>query len=97
MDQILDIFLEAAMSTPDIHLKLSETLLARLEKEARHRGLPRAHLLREAVAEYLARAEAERIQREMEAYAEALAPNSEEFILETDAHTVQRLLEETEW
>ncbi len=84
------------MSTTEIHLKLPEPLVADLEKEARYRGLPRAHLLGEAVAQYLARAEAERIGREMAAYAEELGPDSGEFVAETDAYTVQRLLEETE-
>ena len=85
------------MSTSDIHLKLPEALLASLEREAQHQGLPRAHLLREAVTEYLARAEAERIDRELEAYVEEMAPYSGEFVAETDAHTVERLLRETEW
>jgi hypothetical protein len=97
LDQILDLLLEFSMTIIDIHLTLSEELLASLEKEARERRLPRAHLLREAVAEYLARAEAARVRREMETYAEELAPNSGEFIADTDAHVVQRLLEETEW
>ena len=85
------------MDTADIHLTLSEALLASLDREARQRGVPRARLLREAVAHYLAWTQAQRIEQQMKDYAEALAPHSGEFVGETDAHTVQRLLVETEW
>jgi metal-responsive CopG/Arc/MetJ family transcriptional regulator len=83
--------------TADIHLILSESLLADLDQQARERGVRRAQLLREALAEYLDRIESQRIDREMSDYADALAPSSGEFVSETDAHTVHRLLDETEW
>ena len=85
------------MSTTDLHLKLPEPLLAGLEREARYQGLPRAHLLREAVAEYLTRAEAKHIADEMAAYVEEMAPYSGEFVAETDEHVTELLLRETEW
>ncbi|MFQ5740023.1 MAG: hypothetical protein ACE5JX_13535 [Acidobacteriota bacterium] len=81
----------------DIHFALPRMLLAELDRVARERGLRRAHLLREAVVEHLKRTEAEGVEREMQDYAEALAPSSKDFVDETDAHTVQRLLRETRW
>jgi len=81
----------------DIHLSLPEHVLVDLDRLAQQRGVRRAHLLREVIAEYLTRMETERIEQEMKEYAEVLAPHSGEFVRETEAHTVQRLLEETEW
>ena len=81
----------------DVHLTLPEELVASMDALALQRGVRRAHLVREALAEYIDRAEKERIRQEMQAYVEALAPYSSEFVLETEAHVVQRLLEATEW
>lgn len=81
----------------DIHLTLPEGLVANLDKLARGRGVRRSQLLREAVADYLNRMEAERIDREMYEYADALGPHSAEFVRETEAHTMERLMETAEW
>jgi metal-responsive CopG/Arc/MetJ family transcriptional regulator len=83
--------------TTDIHISLPDCLIENLDRLARERRVRRAHLVREAVAGFLSRVEAEQIQRQMAEYVEALSGHSEEFIAETDAHTVQRLLRETKW
>lgn len=81
----------------DVHLSLPEDLLASLDRVARQRGMGRAHLMREAIGEYLRRTEVEDIEREMKAYVEALAPFSEEFVNEMESETAERLLRETQW
>lgn len=81
----------------DIHVNLPESLLLVLDRVARERGVRRTHLLREAITEYLKWIEWERIEREMQDYAEALADHSAEFVEETDTHTVERLLRDTKW
>jgi metal-responsive CopG/Arc/MetJ family transcriptional regulator len=81
----------------DIHISLPDFLLDSLDQFAGERRLTRAHVVREAVAEYLSRKEAERIQRDMARYVDALADTSADFVAETDAHTVRRLLRETKW
>ena len=81
----------------EIHLALPQTLLAGLDRAARDRGVRRVSLVREALASYLDQIESERRDREMENYAEALAPHSGEFVAESDQHTVEQLLSETEW
>jgi len=81
----------------DIHLTLPEGLLAALDREARERGLRRAQLLREVVADFLRRLEAERTGREMASYADQMAEDSGEFVGETGPHVARRLLKDTEW
>lgn len=83
--------------TADVHLSLPEELVANLDELASQRGMRRAHLVREVIAEYLEQVEAERIEQEMKDYVEALAPQSAEFVRETEAHTLQHLLDTTEW
>ncbi len=83
--------------TTDIHISLPDALLENLDRHARECQVTRVQLVREAVTEYLSRKEAERVQREMSRYVDALADCSDDFIAETDAHTVQRLLRETKW
>lgn len=81
----------------DIHLTLPEGLVVTLDELARGRGVRRSQLLREAVAEYLSRLQAELIDREMHDYADALGPDSAEFVRETEIHTMERLTETAEW
>ena len=81
----------------DIHISLPNEVLERLNQIAREHRVTRALLVREAVTEYLNRKEAERIQREMTRYVEALADDSGDFVAETEAHTVRRLLRDTKW
>lgn len=83
--------------TADIHLSVPEDLLAGLDRVARQSGMRRAHIMREAIVNYLRRIDLEEIEREMHDYVEALAPFSGEFVKETDSYTVQHLLRETEW
>ena len=83
--------------TTDIHVNLPDSLLLVLDRVARERGVRRTHLLREAIEEYLKRIEAEQIEQEMQDYAEALGAHSADFVEETDAYTVERLLRETQW
>lgn len=81
----------------DIHLSLPASLVSAIDRVADERSVRRVHVIREAVASYLAQLEAERIDRELRAYADDLAEQSGTFTRETDAHTVERLLRETEW
>jgi metal-responsive CopG/Arc/MetJ family transcriptional regulator len=98
LDGQMELFLEHMVgNVADIHLSLSQDLLQSLDRLAYQRGMRRAHLVREVIAEYLTRMESERIEQEMNDYVEALAPHSGEFVSETEAHAVQRLLDETEW
>lgn len=81
----------------DLHVALSDHLVDGLDRVARERGVRRVHILREAVSEYLIRAEAERLANEMTQYAETMADHSAEFTEETEIGTVERLLRETSW
>jgi predicted transcriptional regulator len=89
-DHLMDNFLE-------IHLAVPRALLSGLDRVAAARGVKRASVMREALASYLERIESERIEREIETYAEALATESGEFVTESEEHVLQRLLNETEW
>lgn len=81
----------------DVHLTLPEGLVATLDRLATTRGVRRAHLVREALVEYVSRAEAARIDQEIQEYVNALGPYSDEFVREHEEHTLDRLLRETEW
>jgi len=81
----------------DLHIALPDDLISGLDRIARERGLRRVQVIREAVADYLIRSEAERLADEMTAYAERMADHSAEFTMETDADAILRLLRETEW
>lgn len=56
-----------------ISLRLPDDIDARLTEEARLEDLPRSEVVREAIADYLARRERERFMKEMVAAAQALA------------------------
>lgn len=84
-------------SSTDLHLVLPEGLVVGLDRLAQERGQRRVQVLREAVAEYLNHAEAQRLTAEMRAYVDDLAAHSGDFVAESEAHTAVRLLEETEW
>ena len=81
----------------DIHITVHKSLHADLEKFAAEEGTTKAHLVREAVSEYLVKAKRERIDREMRGYAERMGSDSAEFVQETDETVVAQLLEETDW
>ena len=81
----------------DIHVSLPKGMLAELDRIARLRGMRRAHLLREAVATFLERVKKELIEKEIKSYVEDFSSHSGDFVRETDAHTIERLLRETEW
>lgn len=83
--------------TTDLHIALSDDLVDGLDRLAAERGLRRVQVIREAVADYLVRTNAQRLSDEMKAYAERMADHSAEFTAELEAHTVERLLRETEW
>lgn len=83
--------------TRGIHIGLSDAVLADLDRLARDQGVRRVQVVREAISEYLKRDAEDRIEREMRAYVDALADDSGEFVAQTDAQTVERLLRETEW
>lgn len=83
--------------TTDLHVVLPAGLVAGLDRLAQERGQRRVHVLREAVAEYLLRTEAQRLAEALDAYVDELAPYSGEFVAEHEAHTLARLLEVTEW
>jgi metal-responsive CopG/Arc/MetJ family transcriptional regulator len=83
--------------TVDVRVRLTEDLVTSLDQLAQQRGIQRSALLREAIADYVRRAERQRIAKEMRDYVEVMATYSDEFVSETDAHTVERLLNETTW
>ena len=94
MDYTKEVLLDKSV---DIHVALPRGMLAALDEEARGRGVRRAHLLREAITEFLRRLEAERTEREMVSYAEQMGEESGEFVGETEPHVAERLLRDTEW
>ena len=81
----------------DIHLTVATDVVAGLDRLAAERGMQRAGLVREVLAAYLTKCDEEKVELAMSAYVEALAPHSDEFVRETEAHTIERLLAETEW
>jgi len=81
----------------DIHLSLPVSLLRDFDRAASARRLRRAQLLRQVIAEFLAAEERSRTTAEMRAYAEEMADRSSDFVRETDEHTTERLLRETQW
>ena len=94
----MDRKMEAIMATTrDMHLFLSDDLIDGLERAATELGRRRVDLVREAIADYLKRLEAQRIEREMADYVDAMATWSDEFVRETDKHARARLLKETTW
>ncbi len=98
MDTIMVKKLDTSMDRIlELHVTLPEELLAGLDRIANERRVKRTSIVREAITSYLDRIESERIEREMEAYVEALAPHSGEFVAETEPDTMERLLSETEW
>ena len=60
-----------------ISLRLPDDIEARLAEEARIEGLPRSEVVREAIAEYIARRERERFMEEMVAAARAMSADPE--------------------
>ena len=81
----------------DIHISLPSSLLTGLDRAARERRVTRVHLVRELISDFLRGLEKARVEQEMATYAEEMAPHSQDFVRETDQHTTQRLLRETEW
>lgn len=81
----------------DIHLTLPQHLLVSLDRVALERGVRRIHLLRTVLEDFLRQVEAERVEQEISDYVDELGPASAEFVCETDVHSVERLLRETEW
>lgn len=81
----------------DIHVTLGDDVVARLDTLSRKLALSRNFLVREAIAEYMARKEREAMAAEMANYARDMADDSGRFVAETGG-TVDRLLQEcTEW
>jgi metal-responsive CopG/Arc/MetJ family transcriptional regulator len=102
MGNIMDIRMEARSDTSvdktvDLHVSLPMDLIAQLDRVAGERRVKRVQVLREAVADYLKRLEAERVGREMKTYADEMAAHSGDFVRETSDHVKRRLLRETEW
>lgn len=60
---------------PALSLRIPEDLEQRLEEEARHEGVPRSEVARNALSDYLARRERERFMAELVAAAKAMAQN----------------------
>ena len=84
-------------ASTDLHIVLPESLVAGLDRLAQERGQRRVQVLREAVAEYLVYAEAQRLTAEMQAYVADMAEHSDAFVAENETHTMARLLESTQW
>ncbi|HEY3115568.1 MAG TPA: hypothetical protein VGK54_02395 [Chloroflexota bacterium] len=83
--------------TADVHLTLPSDLVTTLDEVARDQGVRRVTLVRQLIEDYLKDVKARRIEAAMRDYVETLAPFSGEFVAETEEHTVERLLRETEW
>lgn len=81
----------------EIHLTLPAATARAVDRLARERHMRRAHLLRAAVERYLAQAERETVDAELEAYVAKMAPHSRDFVRETEAEVRRRLLEDTSW
>ena len=81
----------------DIHVALPERVLQAIDLAAKARGVKRAAALRLAVEELLHRWERERIDQDMRAYVEDMAPSSGEWVRQSGRDAARRLLEETEW
>jgi metal-responsive CopG/Arc/MetJ family transcriptional regulator len=81
----------------DLHVAIPRRLARGLDRLARKRRLRRSQLVRQAIAELLQREDEEQLRRDLESYVAELAPHSGELVRETGAHTVERLLRETEW
>jgi metal-responsive CopG/Arc/MetJ family transcriptional regulator len=84
-------------TTTDLHVALPDSLVAGLDALAHERGVRRVQVLREAVADYLVRTEAERTAELMRGYVEEMGEASAELVAETEAATLTRLLRDTEW
>lgn len=94
MDRIMDIMKEHLV---DIHVTLPRPLAEALTRVARARKTRRAHLLRRAVEDFLAREREAALDEELRQYVERQAARSDEFVRETGAHVGERLLRETRW
>ena len=83
--------------TADIHLTLPSELLISLDQVAEERGLRRVALLRTVIEDFVKLMVARRIEHEIDEYVDELGVVSREFVGETEGHTLERLLRETEW
>ena len=80
-----------------VHITLSESDVAELERLAGQAGVAKSQLVREAIGAYVAENRRLALQAAMRRYAERLGECSGEFVAETDLHVTQRLLRETKW
>lgn len=81
----------------DIHVSVPESLDRGIRRLLKERRVSRSRLVREALALYVATAEAERQEREIRRYVDEMASHSGEFVQETQKHVAEKLLKETEW
>jgi len=81
----------------DIHINIQERLDSRLSRLAEVTGEPKSLLIREAVARYVTTREQELIVEQIRQYAEALSPQSGEFIEESASHVDDVLERDTQW
>lgn len=94
MDNIMEEFME---KSTDIHIVLPTVLVTRLDQLAEELEIRRTELLRRVLVQFLNRREADQIEQEMAEYVAELAPHSDEFVKESEKHSLSRLLKETKW
>ncbi|MBT9583793.1 ribbon-helix-helix protein, CopG family [bacterium] len=75
------------MALKDVHFVLQADLLDRLGSLARALDVSRNLLVRQAIEEFLALKERERLDQEMDPYIQEMAPYSGEFVAETEGET----------
>ena len=81
----------------DLHLTLPDSLAEEADRLASDLGETRNSLLRRALEELIASERKRRIASEMKSYAESMARQSGEFVKETRASVVRKILKETQW
>ena len=85
------------MSMKDLHINIHERLDSRLSRLAEVTGEPKSLLIREAVTRYVRTREQELIAEQIRQYAEALSPQSGEFVEETARQVDDVLERDTQW
>lgn len=81
----------------DVHVTLGDDVVARLDNLSRKLALSRNSLVREAIADFVARKEREAMADEMAEYARGMADESGRFVAETEISVERMLRECTEW
>ncbi|MHB2019561.1 MAG: ribbon-helix-helix protein, CopG family [Candidatus Xenobia bacterium] len=81
----------------DLHVALHDEMLSNLDALSRKLKTTRNLLIREALADFIARKKREAETEEMARYAAEMAPQSGEFVAEFKADVNRALWDHTEW